>query len=69
MKPADHPVSPTMRVEDLPEYLSPEEFRAYMRIGRNAVYELLRQHEIPHVRLGRLIRIPKTALQQLRQSK
>lgn len=61
-------LSPSTPYEDLPEYLSPEEFRSYMRISRNGVYELLRQQQIAHVRLGRLIRIPKAALQQLRES-
>jgi excisionase family DNA binding protein len=50
-------------VEELPEFLSPEEFRAYMGFGRSTVYELLRRDEIPHVKFGRSIRIPKTALQ------
>ena len=49
--------------EELPEYLTPEEFRAYVSLGRNTVYELLRRNEIPHVRFGRTIRIPKAALQ------
>lgn len=50
--------------DDLPALLTPEEFRAYAGLGRNTVYELLRRHEIPCVRFGRLIRIPKTALKQ-----
>jgi excisionase family DNA binding protein len=53
-----------MPFDDLPELLTPEEFRAYLGLGRNTVYELLRRHEIPSVRFGRLIRIPKTALKQ-----
>jgi excisionase family DNA binding protein len=47
---------------DLPELLTPEEFGARIRVSRNTTYELLRRGEIPHVRFGRLIRIPKTAL-------
>jgi excisionase family DNA binding protein len=47
---------------ELPEYLSPDEFRAYIGIGRSAVYALLREGEITHVRFGRTIRIPKSAL-------
>lgn len=49
-------------VEELPEFLSPEEFRAYVGISRSTVYELLRKAEIPHVKFGRCIRIPKAAL-------
>jgi excisionase family DNA binding protein len=53
--------------EQLPEFLTPDEFRSYMGLGRNTVYDLLRRNEIAHVRLGRTIRIPKAALQSLRQ--
>jgi excisionase family DNA binding protein len=52
----------TLRYDELPEFLTPDEFRAYMNLGRNTVYDLLRRGEIPHVRFGRTIRIPKTAL-------
>jgi excisionase family DNA binding protein len=62
-------ILPTVPYDQLPEYLTPEEFRDYMRIGRNSVYELLRRDEIPHVRFGRTIRIPKAALQQLNHSR
>jgi excisionase family DNA binding protein len=49
-------------VAELPEFLSPEEFMHYMGISRSTVYDLLRRDEIPHVRLGRCIRIPKSAV-------
>lgn len=35
-----------------------------LRIGRNTCYELVRRGEIPAVRLGRVIRIPRFALEQ-----
>jgi excisionase family DNA binding protein len=47
---------------DLPELLSPEEFRAAVGIGRTALYDALRRGEIRHLKFGRTIRIPKTAL-------
>lgn len=47
---------------DLPEFLTPDEFRAYVGIGRSTMYDLLRREEIPYVKFGRCIRIPKTAL-------
>jgi excisionase family DNA binding protein len=50
-------------VEDLPEFLSPEEFRRYLGLGRSTVYDLLRRNELPHKRFGRVIKIPKSALQ------
>ena len=49
-------------LNDLPEFLTPDEFRAYVGIGRSTMYDLLRREEIPFVRFGRCIRIPKTAL-------
>jgi excisionase family DNA binding protein len=49
-------------ISDLPEFLSPEEFRAYVGIARSTVYDLLRRAEIPHIKYGRCIRIPKSAL-------
>jgi excisionase family DNA binding protein len=48
--------------DDLPEFLTVEEIRAYLRLGRSTIYELLRRGELPHVRFGRAIRVPKTAL-------
>jgi excisionase family DNA binding protein len=52
--------------EQLPEFLSPEEFGGYLQLTRNTVYDLLRRNEIPHRRFGRQIRIHKTALTDLR---
>lgn len=46
----------------LPELLTPDEFRAYVGIGRSTMYDLLRRDEIPQLRFGRCIRIPKTAI-------
>ena len=48
--------------EDLPQFLSVEEFRTFVGIGRSTVYDLLRREAIPFVRFGRVLRIPKTAL-------
>lgn len=61
--------TPTARTpfDELPDLLTPEEFRAVARIGRATCYDLLRRNEIPSVRYGRLIRIPKTALLAARE--
>ena len=48
--------------EDLPQFLSVEEFRAFIGIGRSTVYDLLRREELPCVRFGRVVRIPRDAL-------
>ena len=47
--------------EDLPQFLTPDEFRAHLELTRNQTYDYLRS--LPCViRCGRLIRVPKTAL-------
>jgi excisionase family DNA binding protein len=50
------------RYDDLPEMCTPEEVSAYLRIGRNSTYELLKSGAIPSIKYGRLIRIRKSAL-------
>ena len=55
-------VSRTTPVEALPELLTPEEFRTVAGLGRATTYELIRSGQIPSVRFGRQIRIPKSAL-------
>jgi excisionase family DNA binding protein len=52
------------RFADLPEYLSPEEFRAYVGMARSTIYDLLRRDEIPHQKFGKCIRIPKAVLRE-----
>lgn len=47
-----------------PALLTVEEAARLLRIGRNTCYELIRQQRIPHVRLGRLIRVPRTGLEE-----
>ena len=55
-------VTRTTPVDSLPELLTPEEFRTVAGLGRATTYELIRRGEIPSVRFGRVIRIPKSAL-------
>ena len=49
-------------LHELPEFLTPEEYQHYMGISRTTTYDLLRRGRIPHICLGKLKRIPKTAL-------
>ncbi len=42
--------------------LTVREAAAVLRISRNLAYELVARGEIPAVRLGRVIRVPRTAL-------
>jgi len=48
--------------DELPQFLSVEEFRIWVGIGRSCAYDLLRREEILSVRFGRVVRIPKAAL-------
>ena len=52
------------RFEDLPDFLSVEEFRTYLGIGRSTAYDLLRQGKVPCLRFGRVIRVPRGALER-----
>jgi excisionase family DNA binding protein len=49
--------------EDLPELLSVDELSVYLGISRGLCYDLLRRGELPSVKFGRIIRIPKAALE------
>jgi excisionase family DNA binding protein len=55
-------ISPTTPADQLPEYLTPNEAKDYLRLSRATVYDLLRRGELPSLRFGRAIRIPRTAL-------
>jgi excisionase family DNA binding protein len=56
------PISRFTRVADLPEMLRVEEVAAWAQVGKGTIYEALRRGDLPHVRLGRLVRIPRSAL-------
>ena len=51
-------------IEELPQYLTIEEFCAFMAIGRSCAYELVRTGKIESVRFGKLVRIPRRALER-----
>ena len=44
--------------------LTVREAAQLLRISRNLAYELVTRGEIPAIRLGRVIRVPRTALDQ-----
>ena len=55
----------------LPDFLTVEEAARILRIGRTAAYEQTRRFEetngedgIPVIRIGRLMRVPRTALER-----
>lgn len=41
--------------------LKPREFATEFRIGTNKVYELLKSGVLPHLKIGRIILIPRKA--------
>jgi excisionase family DNA binding protein len=53
------------RPNDSPHVLTVEEAAAFLGIGRNAAYEAVARGEIPAIRIGRSIRIPRSGLMHL----
>jgi excisionase family DNA binding protein len=52
----------------IPQFLSVAEVAAALRIDRKTVHKLLASGALPHVRLGRVVRIPVSVLQSLCKS-
>jgi excisionase family DNA binding protein len=55
-------VTPQTPLEDLPQFLTVEELRAFLRIGRSSAYDLIRRGIMPAIRWGRTVRIPREAV-------
>lgn len=51
-------------MNDLPLALSVPEVAKLLKIGRNTAYELVRSRQIRSVRIGRQIRVPRSALEE-----
>jgi len=49
--------------------LSVEEARKLLRVGQGLMYDAIRRGEIPSIRVGRRILIPRAALQQMLEGK
>ncbi len=47
------------------DVLTVEEARQILRLGRNAAYEAIRRGEIPVLRFGRRIVVPRAALERM----
>lgn len=43
--------------------LKPEQAARLLQISRSRMYELIRDDQVPHVRVGNAIRIPRRALE------
>ena len=49
-------------VDDPDDVLTVGEAAKLLRIGRNALYDAIGRNEVPHRRLGKLIRLSRAAL-------
>jgi len=49
-------------IEDLPDILTVDDLQKILGISRSMAYRLIRSEEIKHLRIGRIIRIPKRYL-------
>ena len=45
--------------------LTVEEARLFLRLSRNSMYAAIARQEVPHLKIGRRILIPKKALERL----
>lgn len=55
-------------IEELPLLLSVNDLVNVLKIGRNTAYTLLRSGQNKSIRVGRLIKIPRTALEEYLQN-
>jgi excisionase family DNA binding protein len=44
------------------ELLRAEEVAQVLGVGRSKVFEMIRSHELPMIRMGRCVRVPRTAV-------
>lgn len=49
-------------MRNYPEVLTPTEARAILKIGKNSIYQLIKNNKIKHIRVGKKILIPKQYL-------
>jgi len=56
--------SKSLRFEELPEILTPEDLFKYLPIGRDAIYAALKSQTIRNVRIGQKFIITKGALRE-----
>ena len=52
-------------MDERPDFLKPAELQAILRLGKNAVYEGIRRGEIPSIRIGDRILIPRRKLESM----
>jgi len=57
------------QLDGLPDVLTPTEAAQVLRLGRGSVYEAIRRGDVPSVRIGRRLLVPKAGLLRLLGSK
>lgn len=64
--PADRPqTGATATLDAAPAVLTVEEAAKELRIGRSAAYAAVRRGELPVIRVGRILRVPRRRLEAL----
>lgn len=51
-------------LSDYPPFLTANDLVEIMRIGRSSAYELMRTEQFPSIRIGKSVRVPKSAFIQ-----
>lgn len=51
-----------LQFDNYPDIVTPEDIQKMLRIGRNSVYDLLKQGKIKSLRAGKKYLIPKTSV-------
>ena len=52
-------------MSELPAMLTVAEFASFARIGRRQAYEAVKRGDVPSLRIGKTIRVPRGALESL----
>lgn len=63
--PADAEPAAPSRLEDLPPFLTVPEAASVLRLGRSATYDAITRGQIPSVRFGKKLRVPRGAIAHL----
>jgi excisionase family DNA binding protein len=58
-------MSMMLTFDELPDVMTVAQCAHFLGIGRNAAYEAVRRVELPAIRIGRRLLVPKAALRQL----
>ena len=53
------------QLDQLPELLRVPEAAAWADVSRGCIYEAIHRGQLPSIRLGRLVRIPRSALAEM----